>query len=78
MEFDGSIIEIKENPLTGDFLVYFPDTAYAWYLPTNRNALEFKAALCNAFRDGRLEIVDGKIVNKGGMYDNGKSEVSKG
>jgi hypothetical protein len=46
----------KENPLTGDWLCWIPDTTQAYYYPTKKKAKEFCDKVNNAFEKGELKF----------------------
>jgi phage pi2 protein 07 len=43
----NDIVKMDQNPETGDWLCYIPNTGYAWYIKGKNKATEF----CKEFND---------------------------
>ena len=52
----------KQNPLTGDWLCYIPDTSQAYYCPTEKKAKDFCDKINKAFAKGELKIIEGRVI----------------
>jgi hypothetical protein len=53
----------KENPLTGDWLCWIPNTPQAYYCSTKKKAKEFCDKVNKAFAAGELKFdEDGRMV----------------
>lgn len=57
-------MQCKENPLTGDWLCWIPDTTQAYYCKTQSSAKTFCDKINKAFEKGELKIVNGKVIHK--------------
>ena len=55
----------EQNPLTGDWLCWIPDTAQAYYYSTKKTAKVFCDKINKAFEVGKLKIDNGvlKVIN---------------
>lgn len=53
---------MKQNPLTGEWLCWIPDTAQAYYCSTKGGAEKFCAQANADFASGKLSVVGGKLV----------------
>jgi hypothetical protein len=50
------IMLLEQNPLTGDWLCWIPDTAHAYYYSTEQSAKEFCDKVNRGFEAGIITI----------------------
>jgi hypothetical protein len=63
MENPGpDIMKYARNPLTGDYLCWIPNTDQAYYVVKKSGAKSFCNKINIAFKQGKLKIIDGKVV----------------
>lgn len=55
----------KENPLTGDWLCWIPDTPQAYYYSSKKKAKEFCDKVNKAIDVGELKFDDNGLLVKG-------------
>lgn len=55
---------IKKNPLSGDWLCWIPGTALGYYFATKKQAKMFRDKINSAFDDGKITLLDGRIIKE--------------
>lgn len=56
------IMQHKQNPLTGDWLCWIPETPQAYYYATKKSAERFCNKVNTAFSKGELIIKNGIVT----------------
>jgi hypothetical protein len=52
----NDIVKMDQNPETGDWLCYIPNTGYGWYIKGKKKAIEFCREFNNKFNNGVIRI----------------------
>jgi hypothetical protein len=58
MKTNGTIVLMKQNPETNDWLCWIPETQYAWYIKGKKKASEFCDELNTKFNNNVIRIND--------------------
>ena len=62
MKAKQQFMQMKQNPLTGDWLCWIPETSQAYYYEGELSARKFVEKVNAAFVKGELKIVNGKVI----------------